>query len=514
VRERGAESREDAREMGLPVRTRLAVLAGRAVSEASRRLGTGQGSAIGGRVTLAVDSRALELLAAGRRVALVSGTNGKTTTTRLLAAALATAGEVSTNSAGANLLSGIVGTLSSPEAGRRGPNAVAGLRGPNAVAGAYAALEVDEGLLPKAIDAVHPAVVAVLNLSRDQLDRIGEVRLHAEAWRRALSAAPGVAVVANADDPLVAWAAGGAERVTWVGTGQRWRQDAAACPQCGGRIHWDDTGPDVAGRRGPNAVAGLRGPNAAAAPWKCSSCGFARTEPDMWLEGDELVTAGGRRIPIRLQLPGGFNRANAAVAAAGAGALGVDLDVAVAAMADVGTVAGRYEVVEVDGVEVRLLLAKNPAGWAETLDLIRPTPLPVVVGINSRIADGRDPSWLWDVPFERLRGRLVVATGDRGRDLAVRLAYADVEHRFVPGYRQAVRAAGGPAVDLAANYTSFQDARAVLGRARLRGRNGVPGLREPNGVARLRGQNGVARLRGQNGVAGLRGPSGAEGGHG
>ena len=424
--------------MGLPMRTRLAVLAGRAVSEASRRLGTGQGSAIGGRVTLAVDSRALELLAAGRRVGLVSGTNGKTTTTRLLAAALATAGEVSTNSAGANLLSGIVGTLSSPEAG------------------SYAALEVDEGLLPKAVDAVHPAVVALLNLSRDQLDRIGEVRLHAEAWRRALVAAPGTAVVANADDPLVAWAAGGADRVTWVGTGQRWRQDAAACPKCGGRINWD-----------------------AANRWECSSCGFARSEADVWLEGDDLVTTDGGRIPIRLQLPGGFNRANAAVAAAAAAALGVDLDAAVVAMADVGTVAGRYAVVDVEGVKVRLLLAKNPAGWAETLDLIRPPPIPVVVGINSRIADGRDPSWLWDVPFERLRGRLVVATGERGRDLAVRLTYADVEHRFVPGYREAVRAAGGPEVDLAANYTSFQDARAALTRA--------TSLREPNAVTAAHG---------------------------
>lgn len=426
--------------MGLPMRTRLAVLAGRVVSEASRRLGTGQGSAIGGRVTLAVDSRALELLAAGRRVGLVSGTNGKTTTTRLLAAALATAGEVSTNSAGANLLSGIVGTLSAPEAD---------LPRPNAAAGPYAALEVDEGLLPKAVDAVHPAVVALLNLTRDQLDRIGEVRLHAESWRRALGAAPGVAVVANADDPLVAWAAAGAltgtgagARVTWVGTGQRWRQDAAACPQCGSRINWD-----------------------AADRWRCSSCKFARPEPDLWLDGDDLVIAGGRRIPIRLQLPGGFNRANAAVAAVAAAALGADLDVAVTAMADVGTVAGRYAVVDVDGARVRLLLAKNPAGWAEILDLIRPPPIPVVVGINSRIADGRDPSWLWDVPFERLRGRLVVATGERGRDLAVRLAYADVEHRFVPGYREAVRAAGGPEVDLAANYTSFQDARAVLTRA-------------------------------------------------
>jgi UDP-N-acetylmuramyl tripeptide synthase len=91
--------------------------------------------------------------------------------------------------------------------------------------------------------------------------------------------------------------------------------------------------------------------------------------------------------------------------------------------------------------------------------------VPVVVGINARVADGRDPSWLWDVPFERLKGRQVVATGDRGRDLAVRLLYADVPHIFVPDYRAAVGAAGGPDVDLAANYTSFQDARRALSSA-------------------------------------------------
>jgi UDP-N-acetylmuramyl tripeptide synthase len=152
------------------------------------------------------------------------------------------------------------------------------------------------------------------------------------------------------------------------------------------------------------------------------------------------------------------------MAAAAVVALGQDPAWAVQAMARVGTVAGRYERVTVDGVRVRLLLAKNPAGWAEALDLIRPAPVPVVVGINARVADGHDPSWLWDVPFERLRGRTVVATGERGRDLAVRLHYAGVSHTYVEDYRDAVRAAGGPEVDLAANYTSFQDARLALAR--------------------------------------------------
>src|SRR6202007_1156478 len=105
-------------------------------------------------------------------------------------------------------------------------------------------------------------------------------------------------------------------------------------------------------------------------------------------------------------------------------------------------------------------------GGMEVCDFPRTAPLPVAVAINARVADGRDPSWLWDVPFERLRGRLVIATGDRGRDLAVRLRYAEVEHHFVAGYADAVAAAtpnGVDRIDLAANYTAFQDARAALG---------------------------------------------------
>ena len=440
----------------LPLRTRLAALSGRLVSDLSRRAHAGSGSNIGGRVTLALDPHALELMAAGREVALVSGTNGKTTTTRLLAAALGRRGSVTTNSQGANLLSGLVNTLS-----RQGE-------------AHYAALEVDEALLGRAVSAVKPSAVVLLNLSRDQLDRIGEVRLHAESWRRAIDGMPTARVVANADDPLVAWAAHGGRMITWVGTGQRWREDAATCPACGNRIRWQPPG---------------QGPERGGAPWACVACGFSRCPPDMWLEGSDLVTAEGERHPIRLRLPGWCNRANAAMAAAAAVALGVRPGDALAAMAEVGTVAGRYEVIPVGGARVRLLLAKNPAGWSETLDLIRPPPVPVVIGINARVADGRDPSWLWDVPFERLQGRLVVAAGDRAHDLAVRLRYAEVEHTLVPSYRDAIAAAAaglrgpnaeaglrGPnaeagngdhavrEIDLAANYTSFQDARAELRR--------------------------------------------------
>ncbi len=471
----------------LPLRTRLAAFSGRLAAEVSRRAGAGAGSNIGGRVTLALDPHALELMAAGRQVALVSGTNGKTTTTRLLAAALAGQGSVTTNSQGANLLSGLVATLGrSTEAH-------------------FAALEVDEALLARAISAVRPAAVVLLNLSRDQLDRIGEVRLHAEAWRRAVDRVPATRVVANADDPLVAWAAQAGRMVTWVGTGQRWREDASTCPACGSRISWAAGGAGggggrggpaghggggpagrgpaggggSAGRGGGGGPTGRGGPAGGVVHWVCTVCGFARPSPELWLEGADLVIADHERLPVKLRLPGWCNRANAAMAAAAAVAMGVRPADALAKMLTVKAVAGRYEVVDVGGARVRLLLAKNPAGWSEALDLIRPAPVPVVVGINARVADGRDPSWLWDVPFERLRGRLVVACGERARDLAVRLRYAEVDHIVAGGYTEAVEfaatssrhpvgpgggAAGGhPAdVDLAANYTSFQDARSAL----------------------------------------------------
>lgn len=430
------------RTVDLPFRTRVAALAGRAIADASRWVGAGEGSVIGGRVTLAIDERALELMAAGHQSVAISGTNGKTTTTRLLAAALSTRGPVSTNSAGANLIPGLVSSL---------------FRGR---AGAAVALEVDEGHLAEAVAAVHPTAVVLLNLSRDQLDRFGEVRRHAADWRLALAASPGTVVVANADDPLVCWAAGACDPnsngqrcgVTWVGTGQRWRADASACPNCGSRIRW------IEGRAERGGVH-----------WACTSCTLARPRPDAWLEGSDLVLADGRRLPIQLQLPGRVNVSNAAMAVAGAMVLGVDPGRAVRAMSRVRAVAGRYQVLNVGGARVRLLLAKNPAGWAEALGLIRPPPTPVIIGINAGVADGRDPSWLWDVPYEQLKGRLVVATGERGRDLAVRLRYADVRHTYEPDYRRAVEFAaagitGGrpPEIDFVANYTSFQDARRAL----------------------------------------------------
>ncbi len=174
----------------------------------------------------------------------------------------------------------------------------------------------------------------------------------------------------------------------------------------------------------------------------------------------KAVWTDGRSHPVQLALPGRFNQANALMAAVAAEACGVDAVVALGAMEAVEQVAGRFTVRSFDGVRARLMLAKNPAGWDELLDLVAVSDAPLVVGINARVADGADPSWLWDVPYERLAGRSVVATGERCCDLSVRLRYAGVAHTTHADPVRAVLAAGAGGdgvVDVIGNYTAFHD---------------------------------------------------------
>jgi UDP-N-acetylmuramyl tripeptide synthase len=406
------------------------------IAAVSRLTGRGGGAVIGGKVALAVDRGALAKLAAGRSLYLVSGTNGKTTTTALLAAALGTAGPVVSNITGANLKTGLVSALAKD------------LDSP------VAALEVDEAALVQVLAETTASVVVLLNLSRDQLDRYGEVRLAAAKWRTSLGARPEIHVVANCDDPLVVWAAQAGGSVTWVSTGQRWRIDATSCPNCGGRIMWG---------RGSGGVPPITAAGAASdsVVWSCS-CGLARPEPD--IEGGGIaVEVGGRSFPVELQLPGRCNAANAAMAVAASQVAGVDPEDALAAMIGIANVAGRYREVNLGSASARLLLAKNPAGWNEILDFLAAPPAGVVVAVNARGPDGYDTSWLWDVDFERLEGRPVIAAGERALDVAVRLRYAGVPHEVCPDPLSAARQLPPGKVELVANYTAFQT---VLGAVR------------------------------------------------
>ncbi len=405
----------------LSARARLAVTAGKAAAAVSRAAGRGSGSVIGGRVALKVDPDLLARLAGHLEVVLVSATNGKTTTTRLIAEALRAGGEVVSNALGANMPAGITSALSAGAEAR------------------FGVIEVDEKYLAGVARDVSPKAIALLNLSRDQLDRAAETRMLAERWREGLQGSKAT-IVANADDPLVVWAASSSPNVIWAAVGQEWKDDAWSCPSCGGVLHRPD---DVS--------------------WQCGECGFGRPAPSWVLSGDSVLDPHGTPWPIHLQLPGRANKANAATAAAVAAVFGIHPQVALQRMQSVAAVAGRYDVVSHQGRDIRLLLAKNPAGWLETFSLIDPPPTPVILSVNARSADGTDTSWLWDVDYGRLAGHPIAVIGDRRLDLAVRLEVAGVEFRVCQTLQEAIGQLPPGRIEAIANYTAFQDLRRTVG---------------------------------------------------
>ncbi|MDM4140988.1 MULTISPECIES: Mur ligase family protein [Mycobacterium] len=403
-------------------RARLALAAGASARWASRVTGRGAGAMIGGLIAMTLDRSVLGQLGAGRRTVIVTGTNGKSTTTRMTSAALATLGAVATNAEGANMDAGLVAALA---ADRDAP---------------LAALEVDEMHVPHVSDAVDPSVVVLLNLSRDQLDRVGEINVIERTLRAGLARHPGAVVVANCDDVLMTSAAYDCPNVVWVAAGGSWSNDSVSCPRSGevivrDRGHWYSTGAD-----------------------------FKRPSPQWWFDDDTLYGPDGLSLPMRLALPGAVNRGNAAQAVAAAVALGADPASAVAAVSAVDEVAGRYRTVRVGAHEVRILLAKNPAGWQEALSMVDKHAAGVVISVNGQVPDGEDLSWLWDVRFEHFEETDVVAAGERGTDLAVRLGYAGVEHTLVHDTVAAIASCPPGRVEVVANYTAFLQLQRALAR--------------------------------------------------
>ncbi|OBJ03549.1 Mur ligase family protein [Mycobacterium sp. 1465703.0] len=406
----------------ITTRARLALAAGASARWASRVTGRGAGAMIGGLIAMTLDRSVLQQLASGRRTVIVTGTNGKSTTTRMTSAALATLGAVATNAEGANMDAGLVAALA---AGRDA---------------SLAALEVDEMHVPHVSDAVDPSVVVLLNLSRDQLDRVGEINVIERALRAGLARHPKAVVVANCDDVLMTSAAYDSPNVVWVAAGGAWANDSVSCPRSGevivrDRGHWYSTGAD-----------------------------FKRPSPQWWFDDDSLYGPDGLALPMRLALPGAVNRGNAAQAVAAAVALGADPQSAVAAVSSVDEVAGRYRTVRVGAHEVRMLLAKNPAGWQEALSMVDKHAAGVVISVNGQVPDGEDLSWLWDVRFEHFEQTEVVAAGERGTDLAVRLGYAGVEHTLVHDTVAAIASCPPGRVEVVANYTAFLQLQRALAR--------------------------------------------------
>lgn len=381
---------------------------------------------IGGLVAMTLDRSILRQLGVGRRTVIVTGTNGKSTTTRMTAAALGTMGAVATNAEGANMDAGLVAALAA--------NRQASL----------AALEVDEMHVPHVSDAVEPRVIVLLNLSRDQLDRVGEINMIERALRAGLAEHPSTVVVANCDDVLMTSSAYDSPNVVWVAAGGAWSNDSVSCPRSGEVI--------------------VRDPPGKEGHWYSTGADFKRPSPHWWFDDDTLYGPDGLALPMQLALPGSVNRGNAAQAVAAAVVLGADPAKAVAAVSAVDEVAGRYRTVRIGAHEARILLAKNPAGWQEALSMVDQHAAGVVISVNGQIPDGEDLSWLWDVRFEHFENTPVVAAGERGTDLAVRLGYAGVEHTLVHDTMAAIASCPPGRVEVVANYTAFLQLQRRLAR--------------------------------------------------
>lgn len=389
--------------------------AGSAARWASRVTGRGAGAMIGGLVAMTLDKSLLRQLGADRRAVVVTGTNGKSTTTGMVAAALATLGPVATNAEGANMDAGLIAALAA------GHDAE------------LAALEVDEMHVPHVLDAVAAEVIVLLNLSRDQLDRVGEINHIERTLRAGLARHPAAVVVANCDDVLMTSAAYDCPNVVWVAAGAGWSGDSVSCPRSG----------EIIVREGTD--------------WFSTGVDFKRPSPQWWFDDDHLYGPDGLSVPMTLALPGAVNRGNAAQAVAAAVTLGADPVAAVAAVSGVDEVAGRYRTVRVGEHTARVLLAKNPAGWQEALSMVDSAAAGVVIAVNGQVPDGEDLSWLWDVNFEHFVDPAfpVVAAGERGTDLAVRLGYAGVEHTLVHDTVAAIASCPPGHVEVVANYTAM-----------------------------------------------------------
>jgi lipid II isoglutaminyl synthase (glutamine-hydrolysing) len=441
------------------VRLALEIALARTAGRLSRLAARGGGTTLPGKILARIDPDAISTLA-GRLpegAALVSATNGKTTTAAMTAEILRRRFHLAHNRAGANLVSGVASTL---------------LETRGAALGLF---EVDEGAFPEIARQIRPRAVCLANLFRDQLDRYGELEIIAERWRGAVEALPESAVVVvNADDPLLAGLTSAQPRVL--------------------RFGLDD--PSVARERLPHAadskyciVCGAPYVYAAAyvghlGEFRCPDCGNARptldvAARDVRLDGLEtasftLVTpAGSRSVSVRL--PGLYNVYNALAASALSLALGAGLDDIEAGLARFRAAFGRFERIQMGDRAALMLLIKNPAGANEAVRTLVAggPPRHAVIALNDEIADGRDVSWIWDVDFEPLLAGLetLVATGSRAEELALRFKYGGLEAErieLLPDLRLALDRGlelTGPAGELALlpTYTAMLAFRKIIG---------------------------------------------------
>jgi len=439
------------------------VAASRAIGAASRASGRGGGTTLPGRVLLRLAPDAIARLGAGldRGTTVISATNGKTTTAGMIAAILAADGRHPVhNRAGSDMTWGVATALLEQH-GREG------------------LFEVDEAWLPRVVEQLEPSTIVLGNLFRDQLDRYGEMEALADEWAKTVAERAGrTALVLNADDPLIADLGRDAderprEGVVYFGIDDASQAlpelqhafDAKHCRRCGHPYSYE------------RAFVGHLG------HYSCPNCGARRPQPEVTATRIELRGMDGSRSTVRtpageieleLPLPGLYNVYNALAAVATGLRLGVAPARIAAALGEMRAAFGRVETIAVAGKPVSILLIKNPAGANEVLRTLRleaeREPIDLWLGLNDRIADGRDVSWIWDADFELLAGgvRRVTCAGTRAAEMALRLKYAgwpveaiEVVPEVEASLDRAVAAAPGRLFALP-TYTSLLELRKLL----------------------------------------------------
>ncbi len=377
----------------------LIILIGKAFVKLSVTLNLGSGSTWPGHVALKLNNNFIQEMSNINRVKiiLVVGTNGKTTTGRLIQEILTKNNiRVFQNNSGANLLNGIASTL------------IQEARINKKIKSEFAIFEIDENSLPLVLNEISPDYLVILNLFRDQLDRYGEIDTIAKKWKESISKLDNhTKLILNADDPLIAFLGDNTNLETkYFGLNEensdqnQHASDSAYCPNCGTKLAYEATYFSHLGR------------------WKCLSCNFSRPKITNFKD-------------LSYPLLGTYNKYNTLAAALTTESIGLNLDKINLALKEFKPAFGRQEISEYKNKKVQFFLSKNPTSFNQSLcTALENGAKNFLIILNDRIPDGKDVSWIWDFDINGIKNKNITLSGDRVFDLALRLKYEGFKEEF------------------------------------------------------------------------------------
>lgn len=445
------------------IRTFLSVAACKLSRFMLRKLGKG-GTNVPGRIALKVYPEVLGQLAKGVTTIIVTGTNGKTTTSRMIEKSLSDSGyKFFSNKSGANMLSGITAEFATNST----------LGGKNRYE--YALIECDEAAFKTVSKYVDAKCVVVTNVFRDQLDRYGEVTHTLNSILTGIKNSPNAVVCINADDSLsVSMKDEISNKVVFYGVESEIYKnrveevsDAPYCIKCKSEYVYDYV-----------TYGHLGG-------FRCPNCGYHRPETEVSVEkvvastpdsSTIILKLHGKEYTTTINLPGGYNIYNGAATAAAGYVLGLKDETIVSALSDFECGFGRMEKFTVNNTDIRMILIKNPAGCNQVLNFLSNNTEPslFIVALNDRFADGTDISWIWDVDFEKLNqlsDKLteIWVTGRRADEMAMRFKYAGIavdKIKVIKDYEKLIENAANQSapVYIMPTYTAMLDIREIFSK--------------------------------------------------